>query len=418
MNTQDEFSLFVSQYFLDNSISKFEKAINFNENVKEKAKKLSPYIKENIENIINEFYEFNLNNENAKKYFKNQEEIEYLKKLNTNYFQYLFLGPFDERYYIEKLKIGYVHYLRGITTDIYMSAIGNLGFILSKIWLKIFNDPALVAEAQLITGEVLLLEIYYTINSYYIFSERKFIEEKNKVKEILDNINEGYFIINKDLIISDVVSKSCFSIFNTDISGKKVEDIIFENNIEKSELIFLTIKQYFSGIFDIDSLFVILPEIVKIKNNKIVKLKYTAVLDKNKIPEKLIIQASDVTDQINLQKKHEEKNRNNSILINIIRNRSKFDLFLKEIIESNVILLDCENISQGKNVLQQLKDDFSKFELIKIVTLISNLELELLEKEKKENFNYKEFFSLSSYIISNTLHKFLEDNHDVLKITV
>ncbi len=132
----------------------------------------------------------------------------------------------------------------------------------------------------------------------------------------------------------------------------------------------------------------------------------------------MIIQASDVTDQINLQKKHEEKNRNNSILINIIRNRSKFDLFLKEIIESNVILLDCENISQGKNVLQQLKDDFSKFELIKIVTLISNLELELLEKEKKENFNYKEFFSLSSYIISNTLHKFLEDNHDVLKITV
>ena len=56
MNTQDEFSLFVSEYFLDNSISKFEKAINFNENVKEKAKKLSPYIKENIENIINEFY--------------------------------------------------------------------------------------------------------------------------------------------------------------------------------------------------------------------------------------------------------------------------------------------------------------------------------------------------------------------------
>ena len=84
MNTQDEFSLFASEFFTNNSILKFEQVINFNDTVKQKAKKLSQHIKDNIDYIVNEFYEYNLNNMNAKKHFKNQEEVEQLKKINTN----------------------------------------------------------------------------------------------------------------------------------------------------------------------------------------------------------------------------------------------------------------------------------------------------------------------------------------------
>ncbi|RDB35025.1 MAG: hypothetical protein DCC88_12295 [Spirobacillus cienkowskii] len=281
---------------------------------------------------------------------------------------------------------------------------------------KKINEPSLVIEAQEVTNIILFAEIYFTIRSYHFFSEINFIKEKNKVKEILDNISEGYFIINKDLIIGDVVSKSCFYIFNTDISGKRTEDLFNELNIEKYELILLTIKQYFSGIFDIDSLFVILPEIVKIQNNKFLKINYSAIFNKNKAPEKLIIKVQDVTYQVNLQKKNEENNRNNYILINIIKNKNKFDLFLKEINTNNSVLLDCDDVLQGKTILHQLKERFSEFELMKIVTLISNLELELLEKEKKENFSYKEFFSLSGYMISGEIKNFLDQNHEVLSV--
>ncbi|RDB35024.1 MAG: hypothetical protein DCC88_12290 [Spirobacillus cienkowskii] len=136
MNILEEFGTFSKNFFLNNNILDLEKLLKFNENTKQKAKKLSKYIKDDIEIIINEFYDNNMKDEKSVKIFKNKEEIESLKKINAHYFYYLFSGPFDEKYYLKKLQIGCVHYLRGVTTDIYFPSIGNLGNILNKVWKK------------------------------------------------------------------------------------------------------------------------------------------------------------------------------------------------------------------------------------------------------------------------------------------
>ena len=89
---------------------------------------------------------------------------------------------------------------------------------------------------------------------------------------------------------------------------------------------------------------------------------------------------------------------------------------LKDIALKNVTLLDCDDITLGKNILYEYRNYFSRFSLANITTLIHNLELELLEKEKNEKFNAKEFFSISCCMISDLLKKFLEENYEILGI--
>src|ERR1700675_4071793 len=105
----ENFEIFVKDYFQDHSIEELEAALRIDENKKKKAILLHHIINENIENIIKEFYEFNLNNEKSRKYFKNKHEIDHLMDVNRKYFPYIFSGPFDHDYYKEKLKIGYIH---------------------------------------------------------------------------------------------------------------------------------------------------------------------------------------------------------------------------------------------------------------------------------------------------------------------
>ena len=415
MFDSENFNLFTKEYFLNNKIEDLEFALKFDEAKKEKAKKLAPIIKENIENIIKEFYEYNLNNDRIKKYFKGHAEIERLMKVNQKYFEYIFSGPFDIEYYKEKIKIGYMHYIRSIPNDSYLASLGNLNSILNKLWQNKFTDVIELFEAQSITSDLLFIEIYFTVNTYYTFIEKKLSDEKTKMKEILDHIKDCYFVINKDLIISDVVSRSCLNIFNTDISGRSIIEIFDEFEVSKKDIFILSIKQYFENIFNMESIFNMLPSTIEVKN-KTIKMSYTPILDINKKPQKIIICTSDITEHIKKQKFLEEYHTKNLTILEIIKKLDEFDLMLKDIALKNVTLLDCDDITLGKNILYEYRNYFSRFSLANITTLIHNLELELLEKEKNEKFNAKEFFSISCCMISDLLKKFLEENYEILGI--
>lgn len=259
MDQLDDLNQFIIDYFENNRIEDIEIALNFDEDKKKKAISLHNIIKENIECITKEFYEYNLNYARTKKYFRGKAEIDRLIETNKKYFQYLFSGPFDINYYHEKIKIGYKHYLRSIPNGVYLSSLGNLNSILNKLWREKFEDIIELYEAQSITSELLFIEVYFTINTYYTFLEKNLVNEKIKIKEILDNIHDGYFIINKNLTISEIVSKSCHFIFNENISVKKMEDVFSDLKINKSDIFILTIKQYFENIFNIESIFNMFP---------------------------------------------------------------------------------------------------------------------------------------------------------------
>lgn len=411
----DEFNEFVKNYFIHNKIEEFEQSLNFDAQKKTIAIKLSEILKENIEQIIKDFYEHILNNEKAKKYFHSPSEIEGLMKTNRNYIPYLFSGPFDLEYYKEKIKIGYMHYIRGIPNDIYLATLGNLSTSLNKIWKNKFTDIIELFEAQSITTDLLFIEAYFTINTYYLFLEKKLANEKYKVKEILNNIQDAYFVVNSDLKISDITSRACHIIFEEDIAGKNFADVFNESQIKRGDILVLAIKQYFDNLFNVESIFNIFPTCIQF-HNKTLKLSYTPILDINKKPQKIIICANDISEHIKNQKIIEDINAKNISLIKIIKHKADFENMLKYIATKNLTLLDCDDIKTGKIILHEYKNLFANYGLVNISTLINNLEQELIEKEQGEKFNVKEFLSLSCCMISDLLKKYLEENYDILGI--
>ncbi|APJ04004.1 protoglobin domain-containing protein [Silvanigrella aquatica] len=417
MKNTVEFEEFSKNYINEHHNSKIEEALNFDENKKIIAQSLNLIIKENIEIVVQKFYNFNLNNARAMKYFVSKSEVDRLVEINKKYFPYLFSGPFDDAYYLEKIKIGYAHYMRNIPGNIYLASLGNLKLILNKLWSEKISEKDDIIEAQSITSDILFIEIYFTLNTYYSFAELNFQNERNRVNEILDHVQDGYFIINKNLEIGSAVSKSCFEIFSLDISGKKIDQVCIDLKMSKHDVIILCIKQYFENIFNIDSIFSMLPDIVEIFNGKTIKLKYTSILDKNKNPEKMIICAIDITEQIKIQQNIKDTYEKNLTLIQIIKHKNEFENFLKFISIKNILLLECADSKECKILLHEYKNEFSKFLLSKIASFINNLELELIEKEKIENFNAKDFFSISCCMISDMLKKFLEENYEVLGIS-
>ncbi|WP_186645723.1 protoglobin domain-containing protein [Fluviispira vulneris] len=410
------FNDFAIDFFKENDIAALEASFGIDANTKIKAYSLHTLIKQNIQSIINEFYDFNINNEKSRKYFIDQGEIEHLMKINQDYFPYIFSGPFDREYYTKKLKIGYLHYIRLIPKDIYMASIGNLNTILNRLWANHFKDPIQLYEYQTITNNLLFAEIYFTLNTYYTFSELNYQNEKAKVNEILDNIQDAYFIINKNLVISDIVSKSCYFIFDQNIASKKIENICKQIQMNKSEIFILSIKQFFDNILEINTVLQTLPKVVEIFGKKSIKLSYSSIFDKDKNPDKIIVCASDISEHIKEQKRMEEDYQRKNCLIYILENKSEFNRILNDISNKNSILLDCENSDQGKLILHEYKNWLSKFHLTHISTLINNLELEIIEKEKFTNPCLKEFFSLASFIISNELIKFLDENFEIIGI--
>lgn len=336
-------------------------------------------------------------------------------KTNTNYIPYLFSGPFDLEYYKEKIKIGYLHFMRGIPNDAYLASLGNLSTSLNKIWKNKFTDIVELFEAQSITTDLLFIEVYFTINTYYSFLERKLFNEELKVKEILDNIKDAYFIVNNNLIISDIVSRSCYYIFEDDITGKNLELVFTDARIKRGDILVLAIKQYFENLFNIESIFNMFPKNIEF-HNKTLKLSYTPILDINKKPKKIIICATDISEHIKNQQQIEDNNAKNLSLIKIIKQKQDFESMLKYVAMKNITLLDCDDIKIGKMILHEYKNLFANFGLLNISTLISNLELEILEKENSEKFNVKEFLSLSCCMISDLLKKYLEENYEILGI--
>lgn len=411
----DEYNEYLKNYFINSPIAEFEKYLNFDEKKKETAKKLSSILKENIESVLKDFYDFNLNNEKTKKFFHGSAEVERLMKTNRNYIPYLFSGPFDIEYYSEKIKIGYLHFKRGIPNDAYLASLGTLSSAINKIWKTKFSDIIELFEAQSITTDLLFIEVYFTINTYYSFLEKKLVNEETKVKEILNNIKDAYFIIDKNLIVSDVVSRSCHIIFETDIAGKDFPTVFTDPRVKRGDILFLAIKQYFENLFNLESIFNMFPSSIEFYN-KTLKLSYTPILNINKKPEKIVICATDISEHIKNQQVIEDNNAKNISLIKIIKQKNEFENMLKTIATKNITLLDCDDIATGKTILHEYKNLFASFGLLHISSLISNLELELLAKEHVEKFNVKEFLSLSCCMISDLLKKYLEENYDILGI--
>ena len=209
------------------------------------------------------------------------------------------------------------------------------------------------------------------------------LHEQNK--EILDNLLSGFFTIEKDLQIAETTSKACEELFYNKIAGKHVEDAL---DLHESTSTFLTLslEQLFDNLIPNDVALSFVPKKIETLHNKILDFHYTPILDENQAPHKVIVVATDITDQVAETKKLQQKEKLNQILINILQHNQTFMLFLKNYKSSLQTLEKTTSEAEARRILHTLKGNSLTFGFEQIGSRIHDMETKL-NQESPFNFD-------------------------------
>lgn len=169
--------------------------------------------------------------------------------------------------------------------------------------------------------------------------EQRTIELK-KVNEFMaamvDSLDQGLFVFNKNLVCNDVATKACEDIFDVKPAGKTLSDVLNVQNQEEKE----NIQQWGSIIFSEMIPFQSAVELgpvtrsygsVDDQNFKHVKIQYYPMKDETDALANIVAVATNDTNEIRAVKKAKEQEDYVSMILKIIKNKIRFQSFCMEV---------------------------------------------------------------------------------------
>lgn len=248
---------------------------------------------------------------------------------------------------------------------------------------KIFSLNKLSESARLI--EVQNNQLVSTMKAQREADEKRMMAEKDKsiaeaqaeanrqTKEILDNLKEGFFVVEKSLVIGKTTSKSCETIFGHAIAGRSFEEALPLVG-DGPRFIKASLEQLFDNFMPMDVSLSLLPSRWQTISGKVVEVVYTPMLDDKGDPQRVIIAASDVTKAIEEKRKLERANATNRALIQIINDRASFLEFFGDFKRDVGILASTDDVAVGKRILHTLKGNSSAYDLVELAEYIHHIE--------------------------------------------
>lgn len=238
-------------------------------------------------------------------------------------------------------------------------------------------------------------------------------EANRQTKEILDNLKEGFFIVEKDLTIGATASLSCQTIFEQDITGKPIDQAL---PLEGQSALFIrvSLEQLFENIMPMDITLSLLPNRWQTKSGKIIEVVCTPILDEQNNPVRAIIAASDVTKAIEERKRLERINAINRSLIQIMHDRGSFFEFMADFKRDIGILAVTTDIAVGKRILHTLKGNSAAFDLVDVADLVHHIEDEIVKMEDDAAILAR--VNTSADVIMGKLSAFLDEYSELLQL--
>ncbi len=205
-------------------------------------------------------------------------------------------------------------------------------------------------------------------------------EITRRTKEILDNLNEAFFTIEKNLHLGDTTSAAAEEIFGKKIGGLDIENAFPFLNKEQSLFFRLAIEQVFDGFMPLEVSLQNIPKRLDTANDKIIIFRFTPVLDDLGNIIRLIGCGDDVTLQLKNAEELERKIDTNTALVTILEDPRVFVGFLREVSNHlNNLALGELSKSQILFVLHTLKGNFSAYNLKEIAHTLHEIESQLRE---------------------------------------
>lgn len=229
------------------------------------------------------------------------------------------------------------------------------------------------------------------------------LENKNiKLKNILDNVEQGFFMFKQDLHIHNEYSLICEKIFNGSIGNKTFVEVIYPNNKNMQQFIEELLYKLFNTDNNNRKIYLpLMPEEVTI-NNRVINIAYKFVRDE-KFEESIMVIINDITEKRMLEKLMDEERSILKMVVKSIIDRDEFLELVKEF-EEFIYQLNSEVTTfDNEHILRQIhtyKGNFSQYDMVNIVPDLNSLEDKLYEKQSdftQEDINCDE--------LSNALDK-------------
>ncbi|MFC7055304.1 protoglobin domain-containing protein [Enterococcus alcedinis] len=142
---------------------------------------LQPFVNEQIDDIVNRFYE-NLENEpSLLDLINDNSSIEKLRKTLRTHITEMFNGVINQEYFERRIRIAHIHVQVGLKTKWYLCAFQDLLLSLIGIIEENFEDKEEYFLAIKAVSKILNLEQQLVLESYDIETER--IRKKQKIKK-------------------------------------------------------------------------------------------------------------------------------------------------------------------------------------------------------------------------------------------
>ncbi len=205
-----------------------------------------------------------------------------------------------------------------------------------------------------------------------------------QMKDILDNVGQGFLRFESDLMIHTEYSKECSTLFEFCVANKKLSNLLYPNDAQQAEFVddllikILTSKEESVGLY-----LPLLPDEVVI-HDRIIRIDYKISDAKTA----MIVILTDITETRELEGKMDAERQILKMVVKAMVHRSLFvgvvESFEQFIYDGSAAgwRLDGATEDELKFIMRQLhtfKGNFSQFDAINLTRALHNAETKILE---------------------------------------
>jgi rsbT co-antagonist protein RsbR len=135
--------------------------------------------------VIEAFYQHLLSFEDTRVFFRDAQVLEYVKRMQKEYFLRLTQGDYDSNYIENRLKIGAVHERIGLPVKTYLGAYNfYLRAVADRLVEAYPNDFMRAMQVLLSLMKLVFLDIGLALDTYIVQRERTIREQQEAIREL------------------------------------------------------------------------------------------------------------------------------------------------------------------------------------------------------------------------------------------
>lgn len=245
---------------------------------------------------------------------------------------------------------------------------------------------------KLIATQTELEYLNKNLEDTVILRTKELTEQKGKLSALLDNSDEGFLMINRELTIDSEYSRECVDIFKKQIEGLQIDDILFDSNATQKERFNKTLPNLFNeeDSFKVECILSLLPSEFLI-HKRYYKVKYK-LIDNNR----MMLIMFDITKQKKLEQAIDRERKRLKLVVTAVRYKNEIVELIHDYEEfchlkaADILNSDASTEDMFINIyrkLHTLKGNFAQFEFIALPDTLHKMEQELLDLKEQNRLS-------------------------------